>query len=196
MLSSLHARMMRTAISPRFAIRIFSNMPKDVGGLDEAARLAILDDGSGWADLKQGLAKLHRFSVLDHDLGNHALGLRLDLVHHLHRLDDTDDCLGADLRAHFNIRRRFRGWGSVESANHGGFDFDFVAGRRWGRGSRSSSRNCRWRGISRHRTILGSNCGPAAVCPPLEPDLEVILLKLELRYGVLLHQVNNGLYVF
>src|SRR5512144_2725016 len=70
--SSLHARMTRRAISPRLAMRTFLNM-----------RLA-------GDDAEEGLAELHRRRVLDEDLGDGAVRLRLDLVHELHRLDDAE----------------------------------------------------------------------------------------------------------
>src|SRR3954469_23013809 len=68
--SSRHATMMRIAISPRLAIRIFLNI---------APRL----------DREQPLAVLHRLPVLDVDLYNLAIELRVDLVHQLHRFDDA-----------------------------------------------------------------------------------------------------------
>src|SRR3954470_14486507 len=70
--SSRQARWMRRAISPRFAIRIFSNMPS----ADDEQRLAVLD----------GLA------VLDQHRLHYSRGVRFNLVHQLHGLDDAD-CL-------------------------------------------------------------------------------------------------------
>src|SRR3989344_4923289 len=65
---SLHARWTRSAISPRLAIRILSNM-------------ALLDDG-------QGFTELHGLGVVDEDLHHLAGAGRGDRVHGLHRLDD------------------------------------------------------------------------------------------------------------
>src|SRR5207237_8560765 len=65
---SLQARCTRSAISPRLAIRILSN-------------IALLDDG-------QRLAEFDGLGVGDQDLDNAAaLGGR-DRVHRLHRFDD------------------------------------------------------------------------------------------------------------
>src|SRR5919109_1429222 len=68
--SSRHAMMMRIAISPRFAIRIFLN----IGFKGE-----------------QALAVLNRLAVLDVDFHHFSLVLGVDLVHQLHRLDDAED---------------------------------------------------------------------------------------------------------
>src|ERR1041384_5840211 len=68
--SSRQARWMRSAISPRFAIRIFSN--------------------TGLSEDEEGLAVFHRLAVLHEDRLHRAARVRLDLVHELHRLDDAD----------------------------------------------------------------------------------------------------------
>src|SRR4029453_7180181 len=73
--SSRHATITRSAISPRFAIRIFLNMANAAASLR--------------GKREESLAVLHRLSVLGvyrHDL---ARVLGLDLVHQLHRLDDA-----------------------------------------------------------------------------------------------------------
>src|ERR1700759_1225444 len=73
--SSLQARRMRSAISPRFAIRIFSNMAPG------PARL--LDD-------HQRFAEFHRLGVLEQNLHDRARPRGRNLVHRLHRLDDEE----------------------------------------------------------------------------------------------------------
>src|ERR1700744_580448 len=70
--SSLQARSTRSAISPRLAIRILSNI---------ASVAALFDDD-------QRLAKLYRLAVLDENLGHRAGARRRDLIHGLHGLDD------------------------------------------------------------------------------------------------------------
>src|SRR5690242_16864919 len=71
--SSRQAWMMRRAISPRFAIRIFLNM----------VRSSPLRRLHG----KQPLAVLHGLPVLHVDLHHFPVALGVDLVHELHRLD-------------------------------------------------------------------------------------------------------------
>src|SRR5690349_16083794 len=66
---SRQARWMRSAISPRFAIRIFSNI---LG--DDEERLSVFD----------------RLAVLHQDRLHHPGGIGLDLVHELHRLDHAE----------------------------------------------------------------------------------------------------------
>src|SRR5262245_50398539 len=77
--SSLQARNTRSAISPRLAIKIFSNM-------------ASFDD-------HQRLAELHRLAVLDQNLGHGAGARGRNLVHRLHRLDDQQRIPGGDTAA-------------------------------------------------------------------------------------------------
>src|SRR5512142_1484160 len=100
--SSLQARMTRRAISPRFATRTFLNMtlPGD--------------------DPEQRLAELHRRGVGDHDLGDGAVHLALDLVHQLHRLDDADGLALPDLLPHVDERRRVRRGRAVEGPDERG----------------------------------------------------------------------------
>src|SRR5579872_7219994 len=74
--SSRQARRMRSAISPRLAMTIFSSILGAVG-VDRTL-----------LDHEQRLTEFHRFAILDHDRLNPAGLLRFDLVHHLHRLDD------------------------------------------------------------------------------------------------------------
>src|SRR5262245_29461955 len=66
---SRQARWTRRAISPRFAMRIFSNTL-----FDQEQRLAIL----------------HRLAVLDQDRLDRAGDVAFDLVQQLHRLDDAE----------------------------------------------------------------------------------------------------------
>src|SRR5437879_2220736 len=85
---SLHARWTRNAISPRLAIRIFSNM-------------ALLDD-------HERLAELHGLGILHQDLHDLAALRRRDRVHGLHGLDDHQGLAGGDGVAHLDERRRIR----------------------------------------------------------------------------------------
>src|ERR1700693_5430913 len=73
---SLHARWMRSAISPRLAMRIFSN-----------TELPLLDDD-------ERLAELDRLGVVDQDRQHDAVSRRRDRVHRLHRLDDQEGLPG------------------------------------------------------------------------------------------------------
>src|SRR5207245_2274234 len=68
---SRQARCMRSAISPRLAIRIFSNM---------------------LAENEQRLPVLHRLAVFHEHRLHHAGGVGLDLIHRLHRLGDLHLC--------------------------------------------------------------------------------------------------------
>src|SRR5262245_57558771 len=82
--SSLQARNTRSAISPRLAIKIFSNM-------------ASFDD-------QQRFTELNRLAVLDQNL-DHGAGARCrDLVHRLHCLNDQQRIPDGDATAHLDIR--------------------------------------------------------------------------------------------
>src|SRR5262245_10183615 len=75
--SSLHARMTRSAISPRFAMRIFRNTARGRSGHRPQA--------------EEHLAELHRLTARDEDVDDLGVHLGLDLVHEPHRLDDAQD---------------------------------------------------------------------------------------------------------
>src|SRR4051795_6379871 len=95
--------MMRSAISPRFAIRIFLNIA-----------------GALWLsrpDREQALAVLDRLAVLDVDVHHLAVVLGVDLVHQLHRFDDAEDLAFLDGGADLDKRRRARLRGPIEGAD-------------------------------------------------------------------------------
>src|SRR5882724_1068631 len=82
--SSLQARSTRSAISPRLAIRILSNITSPAS-FDDHERLTILD----------------RLLVLDEECYNGAGPRRHDIVESLHRLDDEDAVALRHLRSDF-----------------------------------------------------------------------------------------------
>src|SRR5262245_16434122 len=92
---SRHVRRMRSAISPRFAIRILWNTLMDrwdQGGPSERSPIPL----PARLDQKERLPVLDGLSVFDQDLHDAARRLRLDLVHQLHRLDDAEDLVLLD----------------------------------------------------------------------------------------------------
>src|SRR5690348_13134233 len=95
---SLHARITRNAISPRFAIRTFLNMMSR-------------------RDLEQRLAVLDGSAVLDEDSDDRARSIGLDLVHELHRLDDAQHLALLDLVVERDIGRRVRVGLAIERAD-------------------------------------------------------------------------------
>src|SRR5688572_928751 len=100
--SSLQARMMRRAISPRFATRMRWNIDRELSPAE--SRL----------DQEERLVELDRLLVLDEDLDDGPGHLRLDLVEDLHRLDEAEDGLGRHLVAHLHERLRARRRRAVE----------------------------------------------------------------------------------
>src|ERR1044071_431843 len=89
---SRHARITRSAISPRLAISTFLN----IGGSSPASL----------GDLEQRLAVLDRRAVLDEDSHDRAGDVGLDLVHQLHRLDDAQHLALVDLVVDRDVVRR------------------------------------------------------------------------------------------
>src|SRR5258708_23776129 len=98
--SSLHAVMIRTAISPRLAIRIFLYR----------------------TDGKQSLPVLHRLSVHHQLAFDDAADLALDLVHQLHAFDDAQDLAVLYAFAGANERSGIGRWGFIERTDDGALD--------------------------------------------------------------------------
>src|SRR5258708_4376121 len=97
--SSRQARRIRSAISPRLAMTTFSSM-------------------ATLFDYKQGLTELDRVAVARHDRGDPSGLVGLDLVHHLHGLDDAQNLAHLDFIADLNERLGARRRCAVERANH------------------------------------------------------------------------------
>src|SRR5438477_5498807 len=105
--SSRAARMMRSAISARFAMRILWN-------ISSAA------DRSDGLEPEQGLSVLDRAAVLDERIEQPPGLLRLDLVHQLHRLDDAEHLPLLHHLAHLHERRVVGRGGAIEGADERG----------------------------------------------------------------------------
>src|SRR5579871_4657066 len=86
--SSLQVRSTRSAISPRLAMRILSNM-SDVGCLSSDGPRHLLYD-------HQRLPELDGLAVLDQDLNDGSGAGGGDLIHGFHRLDDEKGVAGGD----------------------------------------------------------------------------------------------------
>src|SRR5262245_59383973 len=112
--SSLQARNTRNAISPRLAMRIFSNI--------ESERLSFLSRPMARAgqslDDHQRLAVFDRLSILDEDLRDAPGPRRGNLVHGLHRFDDQHRLAGTDLAADLDIGARSRLRCEIGGADH------------------------------------------------------------------------------
>src|SRR5204863_4977388 len=98
--SSLQARITRSAISPRLAIRTFWNMWVARFGAPAVAPYHVSTHS------EQRLAKLNRLTIISEHFVNNAAGFSLDLVHHFHRFDDANDGVFADGFPHFHKRWR------------------------------------------------------------------------------------------
>src|SRR5579872_5400610 len=99
---SRQARWMRSAISPRLAMRTFSNIAWATWLLDDHQHLAVFDGRA----------------VGDQDLGDPARLRRADLVHHLHRLDDEQHTAFLDAVAELDEGRLIRLRRDIGGADH------------------------------------------------------------------------------
>src|SRR3954468_968190 len=133
---------MRSAISPRLAIRIFLNIVRR--GPPRQATRARRRCGASFDD-EERLAELDRLAVLAQDLPDRAGCVRLDLVHDLHRLDDADRLADPDGAADLDEGVGARAGRAVERADHR--RLDDLAGdlRRSGLGTRALARRERRR---------------------------------------------------
>src|SRR3990167_2896237 len=102
--SSLQARMTRTAISPRLAMRIFENMAQgSTGARGVPERCPELGRGLNG---KERLAELDRVAVLRKHLNDAPRRFRFDFIHQLHGFNDADHLPHLDVLADFDERRR------------------------------------------------------------------------------------------
>src|SRR2546423_12588426 len=115
--SSRAARMIRSAISPRLAMRILENItyapacglrPAPAKPAPPTAR------ASCGLEAEERLAVLDGAAILDERVDEAARPLRLDLVHQLHRLDDAEDLALLHHRAHLDEGRVVRGRRPIE----------------------------------------------------------------------------------
>src|SRR5580704_1832283 len=163
--SSLQARSTRSAISPRLAIRILSNIEEP--SLDDHQRLAIFD----------------RLAVADQNLNHRAGARRRDLIHRLHRFDDEQRLAGLHLAADFDKGPRARCRAEIDGADHRRDDGAGMLGRvdlRRGRSGRGAPwRFCR----SQPRTWCAEVAGDA--------DRHAVALELDLGEPGLVEQLRQ-----
>src|SRR5438270_8973949 len=108
--SSLHARSTRSAISPRLAMRILSNMffqaassewrianRKTLSSPFATRHSPLLND-------HERFAEFDRLAVFDENLRHRTRARRRDLVHRLHRFDDQERLPGRYLAADLDER--------------------------------------------------------------------------------------------
>src|ERR1700727_151206 len=110
--SSLHARRIRSAISPRLAIRILSNMLSQTMSGEQPVALLL--------DNHQRFAEFDRLAVLDENLRHGARARRRNLVHRLHGFDDQERLSNRYLATDFDERLGARLGGPVGGTDHRG----------------------------------------------------------------------------
>ena len=142
---SRHARWMRSAISPRLAIRILSN---SLSGLGAAmlGYMAYSMTNSGWPN-STGWPFSTRIALIV------AARVGLDLVHQLHRFDDAQRVAVRDGVADLDERRRARRRRAIERADHRALDH-------WPSGAATTAASAR----RRQRRAPGGGVGCGAAC--------------------------------
>src|SRR5690606_3243633 len=179
--SSLQARRMRRAISPRLAIRTFWNMG-----------LPLLDDDE-W------LAVFDRLGILEQDTRDGARAMCGDLVHRFHGFDDQQGLAFTHLGADGN-KGSLAGFGrTVGGADHGGGQGARVGSQVFRTGRSSCSNRAGWRNRGRRcrwgrRIVLRRSVGQAFIgIRAGDPDPEILLLDLYLHEIFLVQQLGDGL---
>src|SRR5205814_8858227 len=112
--SSLQARMIRNAISPRLAIRTFSNMM-----VERDRWAASFARGSQLPDTEKNLTELHRLAILSDHFSDDTARFGFDFVHHFHRLNNANHCVFSDGFSDIYERRSIRRSVAVERPDHG-----------------------------------------------------------------------------
>src|SRR6185437_7052464 len=162
--SSLHARWMRSAISPRLAMRTLSNI------------LCLFDDN-------ERLAELDRLTVLDKDRRDLAGVRGGDLVHRFHGFDDEQRVALCNLRADLDECRRAGLGRAIGGADHRRFDDAWMLGGilhcRGCGGGRSGGMSRR--GRERRLDVDGSR----------NAHLEAALLDLDLAQAGLVEELGK-----
>src|SRR5215471_6106215 len=131
--SSRQAHIMRVAISPRLATRIFLNISsyRSATGCFQArselptvrshvtpAKVERRGPGASGSNPEQGLIVFDGHAIFSIDLLYRASYLSLDFIHELHRLDNAYHRVGSDGGAHLHIRIGIRRRRTVESADN------------------------------------------------------------------------------
>src|ERR1051326_9096014 len=128
---SLQVQMMRQAISPRLAIRIFLNLRglKAIRNLPQKStsstkRMLVLLVRFYYLtfDTEQRLAVLYRLPVFNINLDDFSARLGLNLVHEFHGFDDADDRLRLDTRPNLHKRLRPGTWQFIKRTDDRGID--------------------------------------------------------------------------
>src|SRR5262245_19030221 len=109
--SSRQARKIRSAISPRLAMRTYSSIVLCARSRIILRRL--------FFDHEERLTEFDRVAVLDEDADDAAGEFRFDLMHHLHRLDDAQRDAGLHLGADLDEWLRAGRGAAIERADHG-----------------------------------------------------------------------------
>ena len=142
------------------------------------------------------MAELDRLAVLDEHLDDLAGALRLDLVHHLHRLDDADDALVADALPHSGEGVRLGRRRGVEGADHRGGDLldggarrASVAGPPASPPLRGASPRGRLAALHHHHRGRGVAAGRTAA--EMDPQARLVVLDLEFVDLAALHDAHE-----
>src|SRR6516225_2065072 len=185
--SRLHARTMRTAISPRFA-----TSRRAIPDIDVATLL-------GGRNHDQHLIELNHRSILHQDARHDPVHAGLDGAEQLHHFDQADGIVRLHALADLDERRFTRGRRAIKRAEHGRPDRNLSFSKRrldgelCGGGRRAGWGHRLWR-RRRDRPLLGRcrPCGTAADVQPKSSMDQLELLEMLRR----IDDLQNLFYVF
>src|SRR3984957_2825278 len=172
--SSRHARNMRRAISPRFAMTTFSI-------------IELFDD-------EQRLTELDRLTVLRQHRRHPASLVRLDLIHHLHGFNDAKYLADFDFAADLHEGLRTRRGGRIVGADHRRGDRVLIITGRTLAG-RSGRHGCGGRGRMHDRSRLRGSDLHAHPRVAADAHRLLALRNLQFRDARLLEQLDQFLYL-
>src|ERR1043166_2897941 len=164
---SLQVQMMRQAISPRLAIRIFLNLrglkainlPQKSTSSTKRMLVLLVPFYHLTFDTEQRLAVLYRLPVFNINLDDFSARLGLNLVHEFHGFDDADDRLRLDTRPNLHKRLRTRRWRSIKRTDDRRSDHVqvlIVRGRSFCVSTGMRRRRPRRGGTGRRRRVIGN----------------------------------------
>src|SRR5215207_9528409 len=125
---SLQVQMMRHAISPRLAIRIFLNLRglKAIRKLRHKKAQKAQKITSCFLRLygltlnsEEWLTVFNRLAILNVNFDYFSTRLSLNLIHELHGFDNANNCVGFDVAADLHKRLRGRRRRTVERSDNG-----------------------------------------------------------------------------
>src|SRR5580692_3213855 len=174
---------------PRKAVLRKQSFPS--GSLGTARKAWKLSTALTRTDAKQRLTEFDRIAVLHEDLDDRSADLGRNLVEHLHRLNDADDCFRRNPRSDRHKRRVVRRCGGIKCAHRGTVNGDRAVGR-WRCGWRLPKVSNRWLRVwSRLMDSFAADRVCARIHSPPQGPFLVAAPQADLGQAVRLHELDE-----